>query len=292
MRRAVASILVTVMALPALTGCAAVSSAGTTPPADSQEHGFVERTMETVRDANFRLLISDEPNAIGDFEELWVTISAIGIVPKAAEADVMISLDPMVSVNLVELLDENAVALWEGHLPPGEYSKVFLHIDQVSGWLVGAEEQMEVKLPSNTLHLDMRFTVGEPAEDELTNFVYDIAVIRAGNSGQYLLKPQLSQSRVSQPFRWLEHARERIQHGRPDWANRPEWAGRPDGAGNDFEGLENGAPGGGGKARLGRCRTEHPGAIRANTMTRIKGWPSGAPYQVRPKASLTWLPDW
>ena len=31
-------------------------------------------------ESNFRLLISDQPNDIGDFEELWVMVSGLGLV--------------------------------------------------------------------------------------------------------------------------------------------------------------------------------------------------------------------
>ena len=48
---------------------------------------------------NFRILVSDEPNAIGDFEELLVTVSSIG-VKAGGEAGSWITLEPK-SHNLI-----------------------------------------------------------------------------------------------------------------------------------------------------------------------------------------------
>ncbi len=239
MNRALATILIPVMVALPLFGCSSTYPPGIPSQGDIQQGSVVEGALEDAVGANFRLLISDEPNAIGDFAELWVTISTIGFVPAGNDGeDRTLTLDPVISVNLVELLDENAVALWEGYLPAGEYSRVFLHVDEVTGRLLDTNEAL-VKLPSGMLQLDMRFTVGEPTEGELTNFVYDIAVIRAGNSGQYILKPQASQSGVSQQFRLLKHTRDRIQQGPHAWAHRPEWAGRPDWAGDDSDNQGN-----------------------------------------------------
>jgi hypothetical protein len=38
----------------------------------------------------------------------------------------------------------------------------------------------------------------------VTNFVYDLTVVKAGNSGQYILKPQVSQSGANQDFTKVE----------------------------------------------------------------------------------------
>ncbi len=54
----------------------------------------------------------------------------------------------------------------------------------------------EVKLPSGRLQISKPFTVG----DNTSNFVYDITVIKAGNSGQYILKPQIAESGADQKF--------------------------------------------------------------------------------------------
>ena len=206
MRNKFALFMTTVLAALLLAGCSA--------PATTSSSG------DGPDDVNFRLLISDQPTAIDDFEELWVTISRIGLVPAADSnaGQTEIVLDPVLSVNLVELVDENAVAAWEGYIPEGEYSKVFLYVDSVDGLLVGSEEPINIKLPSNKLQLDYNFAVEEGNDGSVTNFVYDITVIRAGNSGMYLLQPHLGQSGPDQQFKEQERTEKRVSLGGP-----PEW---------------------------------------------------------------------
>ena len=208
MRKAFAPVLATTLAALLLVGCAAPAT--TVPPTSGDSsHG-----------AYFRLLISDEPNAIDDFEELWVTISLIGLVPADGNSagNTEITLDPPISVNLVELVDENAVAAWEGYIPEGEYTKVFLYVDSVDGLLAGSEDPINIKLPSNKLQLDHTFTIEEGDDGSVTNFVYDVTVIRAGNSGMYLLQPQLGQSGTNREFKEQERTEKRVSLGGP-----PEW---------------------------------------------------------------------
>jgi hypothetical protein len=206
MRNIFALFMTTVLAALLLVGCAAPAATGSSGDGSG--------------DVNFRLLISDQPNAIDDFEELWVTISRIGLVP-AADSNAgqnEIVLDPVLSVNLVELVDDNAVAAWEGYIPAGEYSKVFLYVDSVDGLLVGSDDPINIKLPSNKLQLDYNFAIEEGNGGRVTNFVYDITVIRAGNSGMYLLQPHLGQSGPDQRFREQVHTEKRVSYGGP-----PEW---------------------------------------------------------------------
>jgi hypothetical protein len=141
---------------------------------------------------NFTLLISDQPNAIGDFAELWVTISSIGI-QRGGESGSWILLDPEVDrIDLTELNGQNAQVIWSGDIESGEYSKLFLYVTEVTGVLAdGVDgEEPDIKLPSNKLQISKPFTV---SEDASLDFVYDITVIKTG-SGMYLVKPQISES--------------------------------------------------------------------------------------------------
>jgi hypothetical protein len=40
----------------------------------------------------------------------------------------------------------------------------------------------------------------EVESGEVTNFIYDLTVVKAGKSGQYILKPQIGQSGADQDF--------------------------------------------------------------------------------------------
>jgi hypothetical protein len=183
----------------------------------------------TAETPNFVLLISDLADDIEDFTELWVTISGVGFVLGDDECVVEETFDP-VDVNLVGLTGEAAVALWAGYVPEGDYTKVFLYVDEVWGVPVGAEEgeTIEIKLPSNKLQIQLPVDV---EGEETTDFVFDISVHAAGNSGMYILKPQISESGQGAKYQIEEQQQERLRSGKPDWAGKPEDAGKPNSAG-------------------------------------------------------------
>ncbi len=150
--------------------------------------------------ANFSLLISDEPNDIGDFSSLEVTISKFG----ALHSDEPVGweefeFEPVV-VDLTLLPGLDAIEIWNGILPEGQYNGVFIYVDDVTGILNNGEngEEVTTKLPGGKFHLSTPFTI--TADGPTIDFVYDITVIKAGQSGKYILKPQLSQSGASQEF--------------------------------------------------------------------------------------------
>jgi hypothetical protein len=94
------------------------------------------------------------------------------------------------TVDLTELQGPNASKLSVLHVPDGTYTKVFVYVSEVNGTLKNGEH-VNVKLPSQRLHLNKEFTVGA---DEEIDFVFDITVFEAGKSGKYVLKPVVSES--------------------------------------------------------------------------------------------------
>lgn len=145
---------------------------------------------------NFRLLISDEANAIGDFDHLNVTITSIRV--HSASPDNWTDLEPAVSeVDLVGLQELNATEIWSGNLTEGLYTMVFLDVGSVIGTLNSSGEQVNVTAPSGTLKINKPFVVTSGSQ---TTFVFDIAVVSAGESGKYILKPVIGQSGAGQPF--------------------------------------------------------------------------------------------
>jgi len=149
--------------------------------------------------ANFRLLVSDQPNVIGDFEHLNCTISEIGVHP-VGDNSTWIQFSPNVStVDLTTLEGNNATEIWSGNITPGQYDKVFIYISNVEGTLAAGvgNGTANVKLPSGKLQISKPFTV---SANGTTSFVFDIAVIKAGESGQYILEPQIATSGVNQGF--------------------------------------------------------------------------------------------
>jgi len=155
---------------------------------------------------NFRLLVSDEPNDISDFYSVNVTVTEIGILN--ADTNEWTSFkDLNQTFNLVNLKGDNATAIWDGRINSGNYTKVFIYVDNVTGILYkeGSTTQpgdnTTVKLPSGKLQLSSPFTVTTTGSNNSTvNFVFDITVIKAGNSGKYILKPQIGESGPDQPY--------------------------------------------------------------------------------------------
>ncbi len=156
---------------------------------------------EGIDSANFTLLISDERNAIGDFEHLWVTIDRVGL-RQGGESGGWLEIEvpeDLRVVDLVALQGAAAAELISTSTSAGVYSKVFIHVSGVSGDLRSGTTT-SVKLPSGKLQINKPFEV---SEGSVTSFVFDITVIAAGNerSGvRYILKPVIGQSGAEQPF--------------------------------------------------------------------------------------------
>ncbi|MBT3362656.1 MAG: DUF4382 domain-containing protein [Chloroflexi bacterium] len=157
---------------------------------------------ETITANNFRFLISDEVNAIAEFSSLEVTISKIG-VQKSGDDGGWIELEPAVTtVDLVQLQGLNATEIWSGDLDPGQYTKVFIYVDSVSG-ILKTGQAADVFLPSGKIQISSPFVVTEDVvilDGAPVSFVYDITVIQAGQSGKHVLQPQVGQSGATQSF--------------------------------------------------------------------------------------------
>ena len=164
-----------------------------------------ESQPETITgSANFRLLLSDEPNEIASFYSLNVTVTSIGW-QRESESD-NVTLDPAVSIDLTKLVGDNATEIWNGHLTSGNYTHVFIYTSDVTGILwnsdkTGPGDNATVKLPSGKLQIYKPFTITDEGGSSLVNFVFDITVIKAGNSDKYILKPQIGESGPNQPFK-------------------------------------------------------------------------------------------
>lgn len=189
-RRLSASFVVLVVVLAGCTGAptgtdAPTSTAtGTDGPAASVDGGQV----------NF--YVSDERNAISDFRHLNVTITKVGF-QRGGESGTWVekSVDN-VTVDLTELQGENATLVDSYDLPNGTYTKVFLYVGETSGTLATGEET-NVKLPSEKLQLTKPFVVDNGSE---VDFVFDVTVMEAGNSGKYVLKPVVGESGTDVPI--------------------------------------------------------------------------------------------
>jgi len=161
---------------------------------------FTGPSPDGAKEANFRFLISDQPNAIRDFDHLYVTISTIG-VQQGGESGNWTQFAPDTdTVDLKPLVGKKAQEIWSGNITPGRYTKVFIYVSNVEGILSG-NETAQVKLPSNKLQISTPFEV---TEDSITSFIFDITVIKAGRSGMYILTPQIAESGADKEIDELE----------------------------------------------------------------------------------------
>ena len=164
-------------------------------PEDDSVPTTPEDNIVPSSEGNFVFLISDEPNDIGDFVNLNVTISEVGLHATGSSAGWLEFVPETMTVDLTQVQGEQSQEIWRGDVPAGQYSQVFIYVIQVEGKLQSTGETTEVTLPSSKLHISKPFEV---TNDTLTSFTFDITVIEAGKSGRYMLKPQISESGAQQ----------------------------------------------------------------------------------------------
>lgn len=203
----VLSLLVAACATATPTSTTVPFATSTSQPTDAAQPTAAPTSIPTeeAEPPNFRFLISDDRNAIDDFASLLITITEIGL-NLGGESGEWIEVEPTQQVvDLVPLQEENALEVWSGTVPEGSYTKVFIYVEKVVGFLVDApDEELEIKLPSGKLQISKPFVV---AAGEETTFIYDVTVTAAGPPGnpvKYLLKPQVGKSGADQPFKLVE----------------------------------------------------------------------------------------
>jgi hypothetical protein len=123
-----------------------------------------------------------------------VSISKIGLL-LGDDSGQWVEFEPEVGdVDLTLVQGDKTQQIWRGNIPEGQYTKIFVQVTDVRGILKETGEEVEVKLPSQKLHISLPFQV---SADTVTSFTYDLTVVAAGNSQsglKYILKPQVGQS--------------------------------------------------------------------------------------------------
>jgi hypothetical protein len=163
-------------------------------------------TSQQASGPNFKLLVSDDNNAIGDFDHLYINISSIGVhLANNSDNDSAMWTEFTPSATQVDLrllTGDNASMIWSGNLTAGNYTKVFIYVNNALGILAGgnASNPVDVKIPSNKLQISKPFTV---RNGTVTVFVYDITVISTGNDHSgigYQIEPQIAKSGSNQSY--------------------------------------------------------------------------------------------
>ena len=96
------------------------------------------------------------------------------------------------TVDLTQVVEDDAIAVFDGEIPAGSYEKIELEVSAVEGIVDGSE--VDVKLPSEKLQITNGFEV---TPDEPVSFVFDINVVKRGKNNGYILKPVISGSGVA-----------------------------------------------------------------------------------------------
>ena len=168
-------------ALVVLAGCAG----GIGGPSDT----------EASNSGTVAFYVSDERNAIDQFSHLNVTVTEVAFAGDAnasaeAEAGLVTRDVEDRTVGLTTLQGANATLLGNVSVPEGEYETVFVRVSGVNGTLENGES-VNVKLPSQKLRVNESVEADGSAS---VDFVFDITVVEAGNSGTFVLKPVASES--------------------------------------------------------------------------------------------------
>ena len=171
------------------------SPAGTTDPTTN-----AAMTDEGTNTGTVDFYISDEENAIGDFAHVNATVTTIGFHRGGEAGDWFEFDEENFTADLTELQGAKSAHVGSYDLPSGEYTKVFIYVDEINATLENGEE-VRVKLPSEKLQLNSRFTLENGSEVE---FVFDITVTEAGNSGKYILQPVIAESGTDVPIESME----------------------------------------------------------------------------------------
>lgn len=148
-------------------------------------------TSPTTDGGTVAFYISDEKNVIGNFRHLNVTITRVGFARTTANGSGWVEREvDNATVDLTELQGANATLIDAYDVPNGNYTKVFVYVSDVNATLKDGK-QTRVKLPSKKLQLNSDFTVTNDSE---VDFVFDISVHQAGQSGKYVLRPTIGES--------------------------------------------------------------------------------------------------
>ena len=141
----------------------------------------------------FILQVTDQPSAIGDFDNLNVTVSEVRLHKAGNETNEtgewMILEPSNRTFDLTKLQDGNVTTIINESIGTGKYTQVRLIVESTKG-LVN-ETMVNVAVPSETLKIVKSFTI---TENQTVTFIFDIHVVKAGK--KYNLVPVIGKSGV------------------------------------------------------------------------------------------------
>jgi hypothetical protein len=141
---------------------------------------------------DFRLLVSDAPANIADFEYVLVHLTKTRIFKGEGNESSFEQREINVTVDLTQLVGELSTEVLSAELASGVYSKIELYVDAVEAKTIN-NETANVMVPSEKLQIVKSFTI---VQGEVTTFVFDINVVKKGLGNEYNLLPVISESGV------------------------------------------------------------------------------------------------
>ncbi|MCH7402575.1 DUF4382 domain-containing protein [Belliella kenyensis] len=140
-------------------------------------------------------------DAPADYDAVWVEVLGIEILPKGEQEDngsAWINLTNEASedrmINLLELSGGASARLGEVEVPAGEISQIRLLLGE-NNYLLQGDNRIDLTTPS-AQQSGLKIKVDKPVQagisyDLIIDFDAGKSIVRAGNSGQYILKPVL-----------------------------------------------------------------------------------------------------
>jgi hypothetical protein len=138
------------------------------------------------------LLVSDEEANIGDFSSVKVTFDSARIFFEDENKGFKEMPLNDAQADLVQLIGETALPVGELQLEAGNYSKIELEVKAIEAYLISGD-LADVKVPSEKLMITRPFTIDANTE---TRFVFDIQVVKKGQTYEYNLLPNIAKSGV------------------------------------------------------------------------------------------------
>lgn len=173
-----------------------LSSPAPVTPTPTGGYPIITYEPPSTRYGTFQLLISDAQADISDFESLNITFSHARVFKLGdyhSEAGFRVLEVTAPPVDLTQVVGEKAVTIMNSQLEAGKYTKIELGVANVEATLrdeVGGGIA-EVQIPSEKLELVKPFEI---TEDKITKFVFDLTVVRKGQSKEYNLLPVIAES--------------------------------------------------------------------------------------------------
>lgn len=148
--------------------------------------------------ARVNVFLVDAP---ADYDAVWVEVLGVEILPKGENENngsAWINLGNEAAddnmINLLELTGGNSARLGEVEVPAGEISQIRLLLGD-NNYLLKGEDRINLTTPS-AQQSGLKIKIDKPlqagiAYDIVIDFDAGRSIVRAGNSGMYILKPVL-----------------------------------------------------------------------------------------------------